>query len=95
MKYICGLVLCFIASTAVAQNICAPRADVVKRLWDRWQEVQISLAMVADGRLLEIFVSENGSWTAVISDPGGRSCVASAGKDWTVVEPVIPKEKAL
>ena len=95
MKYICGLVLCFIASTAVAQNICAPRDDVVKRLWDRWQEAQVSLAMIADGRLLEIFVSEKGSWTAIISDPGGRSCVASAGKDWTVVEPVIPKEKAL
>jgi hypothetical protein len=24
VKYICGLVLCFIASEAVAQNICGP-----------------------------------------------------------------------
>lgn len=96
MKYICGLVLCFIASTAVAQNICAPRDDLIKRLWDRWQEAQIIVAMINDGRLLEIFVSEKGSWTAVISDPNGRSCVASAGQEWTITKPVIPKtEKAL
>ena len=75
-----------LSSAAVAQNICAPRDDLVKRLWDRWQEAQVSLAMVADGRLLEIFVSKSGSWTAVISDPSGRSCVASAGQEWTTFD---------
>ena len=83
----------FLCAPAAAQNICAPRDDVVQRLWDRWQEAQVTVAMVADGRLLEIFVSETGSWTAVISDPGGRSCVASAGKNWTVFDaPKVPKK---
>tara|TARA_Y100000004_G_scaffold187302_1_gene239906 strand:- start:676 stop:879 length:204 start_codon:yes stop_codon:yes gene_type:complete len=67
----------------------------VKRLWDKWKEAQVSLAMINDGRLLEIFVSEKGSWTAIISDPSGRSCVASAGQEWTATKPIIPKEKAL
>ena len=81
----------FLCAPAAAQNICAARADVVQRLWDRWREAQVSRALVADGRLLEIFVSESGSWTAVISDPGGRSCVASAGKNWTVYDaPKVP-----
>jgi hypothetical protein len=80
---------------AAAQNICAPRTDLVKRLWDRWQEAQVSLAMINDGRLLEIFASEAGSWTAIISDPNGRSCVASAGQEWTVFDaPKVPGDGA-
>tara|TARA_Y100000817_G_scaffold65790_1_gene49719 strand:- start:6882 stop:7175 length:294 start_codon:yes stop_codon:yes gene_type:complete len=78
--------LVLLSSAAVAQNICAPRDDLVKRLWDRWQEAQVSLAMINDGRLLEIFASEAGSWTAIISDPNGRSCVASAGQEWTIFD---------
>ena len=79
-----------LSSAAVAQNICAPRDDVVKRLWAKWQEAQITVAMINDGRLLEIFASEKGSWTAIISDPNGRSCVASAGQEWTIF--VSPKK---
>jgi hypothetical protein len=78
--------LVLLSTTAAAQNICAPRNDVVKRLWDRWQEAQITVAMINDGRLLEIFVSKKGSWTAIISDPNGRSCVASAGQEWTIFD---------
>ena len=78
--------LVLLSSAAVAQNICAPRDDVVKRLWAKWQEAQITVAMINDGRLLEIFVSEKGSWTAIISDPNGQSCVASAGQEWTTFD---------
>ena len=87
--------LVLLSPTAAAQNLCAPRTDLVKRLWDRWQEAQVSLAMINDGRLLEIFASEAGSWTAIISDPNGRSCVASAGQEWTVFDaPKKPDEGA-
>lgn len=95
MKYICGLVFCFIASEAIAQNVCGPREELVLRLWNKWQEAQIAHGLVNDGRLVEVFVSKEGSWTILISDPNGRSCAASAGKNWMVFEPVIPKEKTL
>ena len=79
--------LVLLSTTAAAsQSLCAPRDDLVKRLWNRWQEAQVSLAMINDGRLLEIFASKKGSWTAVISDPNGHSCVASAGQEWTTFE---------
>ena len=95
MKYICGLVLCFIASEAIAQNICGPRGELIVRLWDKWQEAQIAHGLVNDNRLVEVFANKEGSWTVLITDPNGRSCVASAGKNWTVTKPIIPKEKAL
>jgi hypothetical protein len=83
---IIAIALLLVPVGTAAQNICAPREDVVQRLWDRWQEAQVSLAMINDGRLLEIFASETGSWTAIISDPNGRSCVASAGQEWTIFD---------
>ena len=95
MKYICGLVLCFIASEVVAQNICGPREELISRLWAKWQEAQIAHGLVNDNRLVEVFVNKSGSWTVLISDASGRSCVASSGKNWTVIKPIIPKEKAL
>jgi len=88
-------VFCFIASEAIAQNVCGPREELVLRLWNKWQEAQIAHGLVNDGRLVEVFVSKEGSWTILISDPNGRSCAASAGKNWMVFEPVIPKEKTL
>jgi hypothetical protein len=93
--FLIAIALLLVPVGAAAQNICAPRTDLVKRLWDRWQEAQVSLAMINDGRLLEIFASEAGSWTAIISDPNGRSCVASAGQEWTIFDaPKKPDEGA-
>lgn len=69
-------------TSAAAQNICAERGELVKKLWDKWQEAQVARGLVNDNRLVEIFVSQKGSWTIIISDISGKSCVASAGKNW-------------
>ena len=84
IAFAAALMAVFLCAPAAAQNICAARDEVVQRLWDRWQEAQVALAVINDGKLLEIFVSERGSWTVIISDPNGRACVASAGQEWTV-----------
>ena len=72
-----------LSSTAVAQNVCGPRDDIIARLWDKWQEKQVAVGLINDNRLVEVFVSEEGGWTIIISEITGRSCVASAGKNWT------------
>jgi len=95
VKYICGLVLCFISSEVVAQSICGPRAELILRLWDKWQEAQIAHGLVNDNQLMEVFANKSGSWTILITDPSGVSCVAGTGKNWTVTKPITPKEKAL
>jgi C4-type Zn-finger protein len=91
MKLLTFLVLFFVAvSSASAQNICAKREEVVQRLWERWQETLTANGLANDNRLIEVFVSKKGSWTVIISDPSGRSCVASAGQGWTLHEPKNP-----
>ena len=92
MKLLTFLVMFFVAmSSASAQNLCAKREEVVQRLWDKWQEVLTANGLANDNRLIEVFVSKNGSWTVIISDPSGRSCVASAGQNWTLREQSPPK----
>ena len=65
IAFAAALMAVFLCAPAAAQNICAARDDVVQRLWDRWQEAQVALAVINDGKLLEIFVSERGSWTVI------------------------------
>ena len=77
-------------TSAAAQNICAERGELIKKLWDKWQEAQVARGLVNDNRLVEVFVSEEGSWTIIISDISGKSCVASAGKNWVSREFEVP-----
>ena len=93
MKLLAFLVLFFVAvSSASAQNFCATRKEVIERLWNRWQELLTANGLAINNKLVELFVSKEGSWTIIISDPSGRSCVASAGQSWTPREPRVPPE---
>ena len=87
LKSVClgALMLCCAASTAAAQLACAPRANVVERLADRYGETQVATGLDDDGRLIEVFASGTGSFTILISYPNGLSCVAAAGQDWRTV----------
>ena len=93
MKLLTFIVLFFMAmSSASAQNLCAKREEVVQRLWDKWQEALTANGLANDNRLIEVFVSKKGSWTIIISDPSGRSCVASAGQNWTLRKSESPDQ---
>ena len=75
---------------SAAQNLCAPRQEMVDRLRDQFKEYQIAVGLINVNRLVEVFVSKEGGWTIVISDISGKSCVASAGKNWSTVD--VPKK---
>ena len=88
-----GFLAAFLCVPAAAQNICAERGEMVNRLYEKWEEAQIGYGLVNDGRMIEIFVanSDDSSWTIIISDPSGKSCVASAGKNFTIFDdPKVP-----
>ncbi len=68
--------------TAYAQVACGPRNDIVKRLADKFKETQVAMGLSNSGKLIEVFVSDKGSFTVLMSDPNGTSCVATAGENW-------------
>ena len=70
------------AAQAQAGSQCAPRADIVKALGDKYHESVAGRGLINPNVVLEIFVSKQGSWTVVASDVKGRSCVMSVGEGW-------------
>ena len=68
---------------ASAQQACASHDEVTMQLETQFDEMIIGRGLASAGkRMLELFVSEKGSWTLMISEPNGRSCVLGSGESW-------------
>lgn len=66
--------------------MCAPRDEVVKQLSAQFSETAVSRGLTGDGMLLEVFASPQGTWTAVLSEPTGVSCLVSGGEAWQSID---------
>jgi hypothetical protein len=38
--------------------------------------------LVSQTRIIELYVSQKGTWTVLVSRPDGMSCLVAAGTDW-------------
>jgi hypothetical protein len=93
MRNLAAVLLLASVSMAGAQGgMCAPHDQVVSLLSKNHKEERQAIGLTAGGQLLEIFVSQAGTWTAVISSPAGQSCITAAGEAWKDDRPVIPGE---
>lgn len=86
MRFAIILVM-LLAFPAQAQQACGPRDAIVTRLSDVYKETRQASGIAANGNLVEIFVATSGTWTIMVSRPGGHSCVVAVGNHWEV-EPV-------
>jgi hypothetical protein len=83
-----GVAALLIAITAVPGHaatspLCAPRAELLKQLSARYKEAPVAVGLSNSGALVEVLTSEQGStWTIMISQPNGASCLVAAGEGW-------------
>lgn len=70
---------------AVAQNVrpCVPRDALADKLGNDFGEAVTAEGVDDAGNLVQVFTSENGSWTIAVTLPGGPSCVVSSGEGWS------------
>jgi len=66
-------------------SICGERSKVVESLEGDFGEVQRGYG-VMNGKIVELFVGEDGVWTMLLTDAAGISCLVSMGDAWTFVE---------
>lgn len=64
-----------------AQQVCAARGDIVKMLEEKYKEQVIGRG-IAGRSIIEIWVSEKGSFTLFSTSPNGVSCLIGAGVEW-------------
>ncbi len=67
---------------AEAQTICGERADFVKKLKDGYAEKPISLGLAANGSAIEVFTADSGTFSIIITQPNGVSCLIASGQEW-------------
>jgi hypothetical protein len=67
----------------MGQAICGLREDMGKMLLQRFGEEPKAAGAIGDDRVVELLISQTGSWTLLVTTPDGRSCVMTGGDDWT------------
>ncbi len=60
----------------------ADRQNVVKVLAERYGEAPTSMGLGSNGHVVEVFSSDSGSWTLIVTAPNGRSCMMASGQAW-------------
>lgn len=68
---------------AAAQTRCADRAKIVEWLEGRFGETLHGMGLVGDHTVIELHVSERGTWTVLSTGVTGQSCMVSAGHSWS------------
>jgi hypothetical protein len=73
----------FPALASAAPLLCGERSDVLTKLAVDFRERPASVALTNDGQLLEVMKSDNKlTWTILITNPNGVTCLVAAGESW-------------
>jgi hypothetical protein len=79
------------AAPAVAQQVCAPRDQIVKRLAEGYGEARQGYGLQGGRLVVELYASaETGTWTIIATRPDGVACAMAAGQAWNEGEKIAP-----
>ena len=80
------------AAAAPASPPCAPRPELLKQLAKQFHEQPAALGLTSNGSLIEVLTSDDGeTWTILISQPNGSSCLVAVGEGWEELKRVGAK----
>jgi hypothetical protein len=79
-----GGLLTMTATASSANTFCAERTEMVRSLADKFKENPAAIGQINGDAVIEVFVSEKGSWTILATGTDGKSCVLSAGENWEI-----------
>jgi hypothetical protein len=76
---------------AEAQANCGPRDAVVAKLAEGYGETRQSIGIGANNAMVEMYAStQTGSWTLLVTMPGGLSCLVATGQSFERVVEALP-----
>lgn len=65
---------------------CGEREIFVEHLNLAYDETQTAMGISAQGEFVEVFSGPSGSWTILITNPSGLTCVVTDGDYWKHVD---------
>ena len=75
-------------TSAGAQMVCGEREAIISQLERKYGETRRSVGLQQQGRgVVEVYASETtGSWTILVTDTKGRSCLMAVGDAFEAVK---------
>jgi hypothetical protein len=64
----------------LAMEMCGERNQVLAELDQQFREKPMAVGQVDGSAVVEILVSESGTWTILATGTDGKSCIVSAGE---------------
>ncbi len=61
---------------------CGPRDEIVAQLGSVFQEAPNGMGMIDPNAVVEVFVSDAGTFTILASNTDGTSCILASGEGW-------------
>jgi len=63
---------------------CAPHDIITERLITRYGERRQAMGLGGGNTVLELYASDAGTWSILITSPDGISCLVAAGRAFTL-----------
>ncbi len=78
-------VLLALTAPSIAQAqfaMCGERTAIVDQLKTKYQETRQAVGLISNIGAAELYVSEKGTWTMLMTLTNGKSCIIAAGHSW-------------
>ncbi len=86
-----GVCIAALPGAASAQESCTTRHEVGSYLLSEFSEAPVALGVANNGSLIEVFASsDRTTWTIMLTQPDGTSCLVAAGQSWESLPQVVP-----
>lgn len=81
-----AIVLVSTTLSQAANRMCGNRSSLVEMLINKYNETPRALGLSSSNKLaMEIYVSEKGTWTVMMTTTSGITCIMAAGNSWQQV----------
>ena len=78
------------AASADAQMKCDLRDNALTQLESKFDEHVVGRGLTRGGQsMVELLVSETGSWSVIVTDTRGRTCLMDTGQDWSDIKMLV------
>ena len=81
-----GVALGIAATSASAEMLCGEREKIITELQNTWEEDRTAIGLSNNGGVLEVYASEKGTWTLLLTMPEGQTCMIGAGEHWETMQ---------
>lgn len=85
-----GLFAMILAVQAAHAAPCAPRDQVLAGLATGFDETRRAIGLTGQTQVIEVFASENGSWTITVTRPDGTTCLVASGQGFEAISEDLP-----